>query len=135
MTIISVTPHHKSLRYGTIGLSCLIFSIGNVMFWSWLFQCQPAISNFLWSVDPDTCINYDYFRWGMLSSKGFIRQATDEYSLDYFQCPYRFSNHERTYPHPEADLHQKAREESLKNDLLCNSTRNCYMVCSAPAGY
>ena len=33
------------------------------MTFSWLFQCTPFVSNFVWSIDATSCVNYDYFRW------------------------------------------------------------------------
>jgi len=61
LQILSI--HHKNLRYWVYGLCAIIMSLGLTMTFSWFFDCTPALSNFWWNVQPDSCINYDIFRY------------------------------------------------------------------------
>ncbi|CZR62151.1 uncharacterized protein PAC_12048 [Phialocephala subalpina] len=58
-----LTTHHKKLRYCVYGLCAVIISLGLTMTISWMTNCKPFLSNFLWSVWPDSCINFDIFRY------------------------------------------------------------------------
>ncbi|KUJ16976.1 uncharacterized protein LY89DRAFT_68688 [Mollisia scopiformis] len=58
-----LTIHHKSSTYCVYGLCTLIASLGLTMSFSWLFDCSPFLSNFVWSIQTNTCINYDIFRY------------------------------------------------------------------------
>ncbi|KAH8802904.1 hypothetical protein F5884DRAFT_803653 [Xylogone sp. PMI_703] len=61
---LEILPHHlKALRFWVYGLCALIVSLGITMTFSWLFACQPFLSNFDWDVLASYCINYDIFRW------------------------------------------------------------------------
>lgn len=33
------------------------------MTFGWFFECTPVISNFVWSINSTSCVNYDIFRW------------------------------------------------------------------------
>lgn len=55
--------HHKNLRYYTIALCALIFSLAVTMVFGWMFTCRPVLSNFLWNTLADSCVNYDIFRY------------------------------------------------------------------------
>lgn len=59
--------HLRTLRYCVLALSAVIFSLGMTMTCSFLFSCQPFLSNFLWSVESISCVNYDIFRWLWIS--------------------------------------------------------------------
>lgn len=58
-----VTIHHKTLRYCVYGLCTLILSLGLTMTFSWFFDCEPVLSNFVWSIQNGSCVNYDIFRY------------------------------------------------------------------------
>lgn len=62
-----LNQHLKSLRYCVLALCAVICSLGTTMTCSYFFGCQPFLSNFLWSVDEISCINYDIFRWLWIS--------------------------------------------------------------------
>ncbi|KAH7313021.1 hypothetical protein BKA65DRAFT_150392 [Rhexocercosporidium sp. MPI-PUGE-AT-0058] len=62
-----LTYNLKSLRYCVFGLCTIIASLGVVCTLPWVFGCSPFLSNFLWSVTMESCVNYDIFRWLWIS--------------------------------------------------------------------
>ncbi|KAH9221283.1 hypothetical protein DL95DRAFT_382165 [Leptodontidium sp. 2 PMI_412] len=62
-----LTYNLKSLRYCVYGLCMIIASLGMVCTFPWVFGCSPFLSNFLWSVTMESCVNYDIFRWLWIS--------------------------------------------------------------------
>jgi len=61
---LELLPHHlRTLRYCVFVLCFLIASLGLTMTFTWLFECTPALSNFVYSIDSDTCINHDIMRF------------------------------------------------------------------------
>jgi hypothetical protein len=60
----SAVPHHlRALRYSVFGLATFIGLLGLALTFAWFFQCTPFLSNFVWSINATSCVNYDIFRW------------------------------------------------------------------------
>ncbi|KAG0649370.1 hypothetical protein D0Z07_4120 [Hyphodiscus hymeniophilus] len=63
-TFLEILPHHRTaLRYSVFGLATFIGLLGLTLTFAWYFQCTPFLSNFVWSIDATSCVNYDIFRW------------------------------------------------------------------------
>ena len=70
---MTVPQHFKALRYTVYSLAAFIACLGATMTFSWIFQCTPFLSNFLWGVNATSCVNYDYFRWSMYNNHVLLR--------------------------------------------------------------
>jgi hypothetical protein len=58
-----VPTHFRKLRYTVYSMMVIIASLGITLTMGWIFQCTPFLSNFVFSIDSTSCVNYDYFRW------------------------------------------------------------------------
>ena len=66
-------PHHRmALRYTVFGLTTVIGLLGLALTFAWMFQCTPFLSNFLYSVNATSCVNYDIFRWSMYEETSIL---------------------------------------------------------------
>ena len=70
LILLSIVPEtYRRLRLAVRCLAVAIMGLGIAECLIWVFQCQPFLSNFIYSVDANWCADVDAARYGMLPPK------------------------------------------------------------------
>ncbi len=118
------------LRYCVYGLIAVSSSLGITLTTTWLFGCTPFLSNFVWNIDSNTCVNFDIFRRRELAHLVSNIIAIDVLdSLDRPEYSYRHSNYVHTTTNSKANWTAEEGEKDLEIGVLCDSFGNNNLVC------